>query len=47
MNRVVITGYGVTSPIGNDPETFLASLQNGTNGIGTSPNLTPVEQGFQ
>lgn len=33
MNRVVITGYGVTSPIGNDPETFLASLQNGTNGI--------------
>ncbi|MCI5686834.1 MAG: beta-ketoacyl-[acyl-carrier-protein] synthase II, partial [Enterococcus gallinarum] len=34
MNRVVITGYGVTSPIGNDPETFLASLQNGTNGIG-------------
>ena len=34
MNRVVVTGYGVTSPIGNDPETFLASLQNGTNGIG-------------
>ena len=22
MNRVVITGYGVTSPIGNEPETF-------------------------
>lgn len=33
MNRVVITGYGVVSPIGNDPETFLSSLQNGTNGI--------------
>ncbi|GMG71390.1 beta-ketoacyl-ACP synthase II [Tetragenococcus halophilus] len=33
MNRVVITGYGVVSPIGNDPETFLASLKNGTNGI--------------
>lgn len=27
MNRVVITGYGVVSPIGNDPETFLASLK--------------------
>ncbi|GAA3017433.1 beta-ketoacyl-ACP synthase II [Tetragenococcus solitarius] len=33
MNRVVITGYGVVSPIGNDAETFLTSLQNGTNGI--------------
>ncbi|KFN90561.1 3-oxoacyl-[acyl-carrier-protein] synthase, KASII [Tetragenococcus muriaticus PMC-11-5] len=33
MNRVVITGYGVVSPIGNDPEAFLTSLQNGTNGI--------------
>lgn len=34
MNRVVITGYGVTSPIGNDPTTFLDSLQKGKNGIG-------------
>lgn len=34
MNRVVITGYGVASPIGNTPEDFLASLKNGTNGIG-------------
>lgn len=33
MNRVVITGYGVVSPIGNDSEAFLTSLQNGTNGI--------------
>ena len=23
MNRVVITGFGVASPIGNDEETFL------------------------
>ncbi|MGQ4823850.1 beta-ketoacyl synthase N-terminal-like domain-containing protein, partial [Enterococcus faecalis] len=23
MNRVVITGYGVTSPIGNDADSFL------------------------
>lgn len=34
MNRVVVTGYGVVSPIGNDPETFLSSLKEGTNGIG-------------
>lgn len=34
MNRVVITGYGVASPIGNDAETFLKSLQEGKNGIG-------------
>lgn len=33
MNRVVITGYGVTSPIGNDAETFLESLKTGKNGI--------------
>jgi 3-oxoacyl-[acyl-carrier-protein] synthase II len=33
MNRVVITGYGVASPIGNDPESFLTSLKEGTNGI--------------
>ncbi|MGC2938664.1 3-oxoacyl-ACP synthase, partial [Enterococcus faecalis] len=26
MNPVVITRYGVTSPIGNEPETFLESL---------------------
>ncbi|HIY58636.1 MAG TPA: beta-ketoacyl-[acyl-carrier-protein] synthase II, partial [Candidatus Tetragenococcus pullicola] len=34
MNRVVITGYGVVSPIGNDADTFYQSLKNGTNGIG-------------
>lgn len=34
MNRVVITGYGVASPIGNDADTFLESLQTGKNGIG-------------
>lgn len=33
MNRVVITGYGVVSPIGNDADTFLNSLKNGVNGI--------------
>ncbi|TCD45680.1 beta-ketoacyl-[acyl-carrier-protein] synthase II [Streptococcus sp. X16XC17] len=32
--RVVITGYGVTSPIGNTPEEFWSSLENGQIGIG-------------
>lgn len=32
--RVVITGYGVTSPIGNTPEEFWSSLVNGKIGIG-------------
>jgi len=32
-NRVVITGMGVVSPIGNSCNQFLNSLQNGTNGI--------------
>lgn len=34
LNRVVITGYGVTSPIGNTPEEFWDSLQSGRIGIG-------------
>ena len=34
MNRVVVTGYGVVSPIGNTPAEFLNSLKNGKNGIG-------------
>ena len=33
-NRVVVTGYGVTSPIGNTPEEFWDSLQSGKIGIG-------------
>lgn len=35
MNRVVITGYGVTSPIGNTPEEFWESLYNGEIGLGS------------
>lgn len=33
MNRVVVTGIGIISPIGNDAEQFLHSLQNGVCGI--------------
>jgi len=33
-NRVVITGYGVVSAIGNSPEEFWNSLKSGKSGIG-------------
>ncbi len=32
--RVVITGLGVTTPVGNDLETFWSNLKNGVSGIG-------------
>ncbi|MEG2070790.1 MAG: beta-ketoacyl-ACP synthase II [Bacteroidales bacterium] len=35
MKRVVITGMGVISPIGNNVETFWKNLKNGVCGIGT------------
>ncbi|MGT2846629.1 beta-ketoacyl-ACP synthase II [Streptococcus massiliensis] len=34
LNRVVVTGYGLTSPIGNTPQEFWDSLVNGKIGIG-------------
>ena len=34
MNRVVITGMGVVSPVGNDVSSFWESLKAGKNGIG-------------
>lgn len=46
MNRVVITGYGVASPIGNDPETFLNSLKEGKNGIGPITRFDASETGI-
>ncbi len=33
MNKVVVTGVGIISPIGNDYNSFLESLKNGKNGI--------------
>ena len=47
MTRVVITGYGVASPIGNDSETFLASLQEGKNGIGPITRFDASETGIE
>ncbi|MGX7174096.1 beta-ketoacyl-ACP synthase II [Enterococcus ratti] len=45
MNRVVITGYGVTSPIGNDAKSFLESLRKGTNGIAPITKFDATETG--
>ncbi len=36
MRRVVVTGIGIVSPIGNDPETVTRSLKNSISGISFS-----------
>ena len=43
--RVVVTGMGVVSPIGNDLETVWSNLTNGRSGIGeiTHFDTTPYE----
>ncbi|MGM0215673.1 beta-ketoacyl-ACP synthase II [Enterococcus sp. AZ109] len=46
MNRVVITGYGVVSPIGNDKETFLTNLKQGNHGIGPIQQFDASETGI-
>ncbi|SJZ47818.1 3-oxoacyl-[acyl-carrier-protein] synthase II [Pilibacter termitis] len=46
MNRVVITGYGVTSPIGNTAEEFWESLEKGTVGIDTISRFDATESGI-
>ena len=33
MKRVVVTGLGVISPLGNDAESFFTNLVNGVCGI--------------
>jgi 3-oxoacyl-[acyl-carrier-protein] synthase II len=38
-NRVVITGLGIVSPIGNDPDCLWSSLCDGTSGIRRIENL--------
>lgn len=45
MKRVVVTGMGIVSSIGNDISQVLTSLQNGTSGIGA--NETYKEMGFR
>ena len=39
-DRVVITGLGLVSPIGNDPTTLWESLKNGKSGIGFLQNIS-------
>ncbi|MDW4498689.1 beta-ketoacyl-ACP synthase I [Sulfitobacter sp. D35] len=45
MRRVVVTGLGVVSSIGNNAEEVLAALKNGTSGIEFSPEM--AEHGFR
>ncbi|KQI72163.1 3-oxoacyl-ACP synthase [Loktanella sp. 5RATIMAR09] len=45
MRRVVITGLGIVSPIGNNAEEVLAALKAGKSGIEASPEM--AEHGFR
>ena len=45
MNRVVITGLGIVSPIGNSAEEVVASLKAGKSGVEASPEM--AERGFR
>ena len=45
-NRVVITGYGVVSAIGNSPEEFWNNLKAGKTGIGPITHFMLKQQGF-
>lgn len=45
QKRVVITGIGIVSCIGNDKDTVLASLKAGKSGISFSPSM--AEHGFR
>ncbi len=45
MRRVVVTGYGIVSPIGNDAQTVADALRNGTSGVSAVPEY--AEKGFR
>jgi len=45
MRRVVVTGLGIVSPIGNNADEVLASLKAGKSGIVASPEM--AEHGFR
>ena len=46
LTRVVITGYGIVSPIGNDADSFLDSLKTGKNGIGPITKFDASQTGI-
>ncbi len=41
MNRVVVTGVGVISPLGNEKEEFWSNLVNGVSGVGFIEGIHP------
>ncbi len=43
QKRVVVTGMGIVSCLGNDPDTFYQRLLKGESGISLLPNLPPEE----
>ena len=43
--RVVVTGLGVISPVGNDKERFWSNICSGKNGIGRISQLDPASYG--
>ncbi|WP_342076420.1 beta-ketoacyl-ACP synthase I [Yoonia sp. SS1-5] len=45
MRRVVVTGLGIVSPIGNNADEVLNALKAGTSGIEASPDMS--ERGFR
>jgi 3-oxoacyl-[acyl-carrier-protein] synthase I len=45
MRRVVVTGFGLVSPIGNDAQTVSDALRNGTSGVSAVPEY--AEKGFR
>ena len=45
MRRVVVTGLGIVSPIGNDPQSVSAALRNGTSGLSSVPEY--IEKDFR
>ena len=44
MRRVVVTGMGVISPVGNDLESFWNNLPEGKNGVGMITRFDTTEQ---
>lgn len=45
MRRVVVTGYGLVSPLGNDADTVSAALREGRSGLAAMPEY--AELGFR